>query len=571
MDIYIPTINKLILDYFPQKLASKVSLLPPPDITFGHLSTNIAIVEANKLKQDPLDVANKIVTSLYKKIDTNIIAKVEVIKPGFINFHLTTDFLLKQSEIINYKISYSQKLASYGRGKTLVIDYSAPNIAKPFGIGHLRSTNIGQAIYNLYQTLGWNCIGDNHLGDWGTQFGKLIVAINKWSKKPVDKLTIKDLERLYVKFHHQAEIDSSLIEQARLIFKKLEDNDPAIKKIWQTCVDISLSEFNRVYDILGVKIDYSYGESFYQDKLNQVIKLFIDKKLTKISQGATIVELASLPPAMLVKSDGSTTYFTRDLATVSYRLHTWKPDLIIYEVGADQTLHFQQVFSACQQVGWSPKFGFVHVAHGLIRWSTGKFSTRQGNTIHLADVITKARQTAKKIVSQIKISKNLDPTNRQQMITNVAIGAIKFADLFQHPSKDIIFDWGKVMGLSGNSGPYLQYTYARCLSVLEKSAIKETKNLSVSSLTDLPLPVENNLLSLFVQFESKIIESALTFNPSLLTQYLIKLAQTYNEFYASTKIIKSSQQTFRLFLCQTTASILYRGLKILGIVPIEKM
>jgi len=462
-------------------------------------------------------------------------------------------------------------LSEYGKSKTMVIDYSAPNIAKQFGIGHLRSTDIGQAIYNLYQILGWNCIGDNHLGDWGTQFGKLIVAINKWSTKPIDSLSIDDLEKLYVKFHQQAETDPNLIDLARLTFKRLENNDPEIKRLWQICVDISLKEFDQIYQLLDVKIDYAYGESFYQPHLEKVIKLFKEKKLAKSSKGALIVKVNPLPPAMLVKSNGTTTYFTRDLATIKYRLDTWKPDLIIYEVGSDQTLHFQQLFAACQKIGWLPKQGFAHVAHGLIRWPQGKFSTRKGDTIHLKDVIEQAIKKATKIVESTKISKSLTTKEKKGMIIDVAIGAIKFADLFQHPTKDIIFDWDKIMGLTGDSGPYLQYTYARCLSVLTKSNILETKNIALSSITDPINHQEYKLLNMFVQFEPKILESALTINPSILAQYLLKVAKEYNQFYANLKIIGQSQQTFRLFLTQTTASILEIGLKILGIKSVKKM
>lgn len=564
------SLHTLIKSWFG-KHKHKVELSTPPDLKFGHLSTNIAMILSKDLKKNPFQLAQEIVEELETTVDQNIIEKIEVIKPGFINFYFTTQFLISQSEKINYQLEFKNHLKTYGQSKTMVIDYSAPNIAKPFGIGHLRSTNIGQAIYNLYQILGWNCIGDNHLGDWGTQFGKLIVAIDKWSTKPIDSLSIDDLEKLYVKFHQQAETDPNLIDLARLTFKRLENNDPEIKRLWQICVDISLKEFDQIYQLLDVKIDYAYGESFYQPHLEKVIKLFKEKKLAKSSKGALIVKVNPLPPAMLVKSNGTTTYFTRDLATIKYRLDTWKPDLIIYEVGSDQTLHFQQLFAACQKIGWLPKQGFAHVAHGLIRWPQGKFSTRKGDTIHLKDVIEQAIKKATKIVESTKISKSLTTKEKKGMIIDVAIGAIKFADLFQHPTKDIIFDWDKIMGLTGDSGPYLQYTYARCLSVLTKSNILETKNIALSSITDPINHQEYKLLNMFVQFEPKILESASTINPSILAQYLLKVAKEYNQFYANLKIIGQSQQTFRLFLTQTTASILEIGLKILGIKSLKKM
>ncbi len=563
-------LNKTIKSWFG-KNAPKVELMTPPDPKFGHLSTNIAMILAKSKKSNPVELAHQLVADFYQKMDTDIVEKVEVINPGFINFFLKRNFLLKQVEKINYDLEFSNYLGTYGKDKTVVIDYSAPNIAKPFGIGHLRSTNIGQAIYNLYKILGWNCIGDNHLGDWGTQFGKLIVAINKWSTKPADQLTIEDLEKLYVKFHKEAENDATLVDQARVVFNQLEKGDSDIKKMWQLCVDVSLKEFDRVYELLGVKIDYAHGEAFYQDMLDKIIKAFTGKKLTQTSQKATIVKLKGLPPAMLVKSDGSTTYFTRDLATVKYRLDTWKPDLIVYEVGADQTLHFQQVFAACQKIGWVPKLGFVHVAHGLIRWPDGKFSTRSGDTIHLKDVIEEAITRAKKLTGSSQVTKSLTPPERNQMIQDVAIGAVKFSDLAQNPQKDIIFDWDKVMTLSGDSGPYLQYTYARCLSVLDKSRIKETKNISPESIIGNITSQESELLNSLFQLESKILESASATNPSVLAQYLLKLAKNYNTFYGGQKIIGSVNETLGIFLTQSTASVLHLGLTLLGLVPIEKM
>jgi len=568
MDTDLFTLIKTSLSGF----SKDIIINHPPDAKFGHLSTNLAMILAKHKKKNPFDIA----TDIKKKLDdditlTDVIEKIEIVKPGFINFYLKLDNLISQTQSLNYRLDFSKRLSNHASGKTMLIDYSAPNIAKPFGIGHLRSTNIGQAIYNTYKILGWNCIGDNHLGDWGTQFGKLIVAVDTWSKKPIDKLTIADLEKLYVRFYRQAKSDPKLLKLAQATFKKLEQTDPVITKKWQSCIDISLAEFDKVYKLLDVKIDLTLGESFYLDKMIPIISLFVKKGLAKKSQGALIVDLDPLPPAMLVKSNGATTYFTRDLATVKYRLDTWKPDKIIYEVGADQTLHFQQVFSACQKAGWLPKDGFFHVAHGLIRWKGGKFSTRKGDTIHLSDVVDKAVQEAKKIVNSTHVSKDLTPQEKENMISTVAIGAIKFSDLCQHPKRDIIFDWHKIMALSGDSGPYLQYAYARCVSVLAKTTIKEQKNISPSSIVGQPNLQETNLLNLFYQFEEKIIESADTINPSIICQYLLKVAQAYNEFYASCQIIDDPQEIFRIFLTKTTASTLQMGLNLLGIKTVDRM
>lgn len=486
----------------------------------------------------------------------DLIEKIEKVA-GFTNIFVKKEVLLKEVEKLNYEIELKEYLNRHGQGKTVVVDYSAPNIAKPFGIGHLRSTNIGQAIYNIYKLLGWNCIGDNHLGDWGTQFGKLIVAIKKWSDKQVEDLSIDDLEKLYVKFHEEAEKDVTLVDQGREWFEKLEKGDVEAKNIWQKCIEISLKEFNQVYGMLNVKIDYALGESFYQDKMAEVVELMKKKGIVSKSNGAEIVEFESMSPAMVTKTNETTTYFTRDVATIKYRLDTWKPDLMVYEVGMDQELHFRQVFETAKLMGWDGEY--VHVAHGLIRWKDGKFSTRHGKTIHLTEVINEAQERAKKIA----------PENTAEKIDAVAIGAIKFNDLAQDPKKDIIFDWEKVMSMDGNSGPYLQYTYARCQSVLQKTKILEQKNIN-----EIPTEAATEEMSLvreLAKFEEKLLEAATRFSPAVMAEYLLMVARKYNEFYGKYRIISEPEEVWRIFLTKTTSSVLKLGLELLGIKTIEKM
>jgi arginyl-tRNA synthetase len=484
-----------------------------------------------------------------------IIEKVDKVA-GFTNVWLKNEVLIEESEkILNDK--QKDELKEIGRGKTTVIDYSAPNIAKPFGIGHLRSTNIGQALYNIYQRLGWNCIGDNHLGDWGTQFGKMITAIKHWGPAVagLNMASISDLEKLYVKFHEEAEKDKTFEEEARAWFAKLENGDVEAQRIWQECVDISMKEFNRVYELLGVKIDNAYGEAFYLPMLPNVIQRMKDKGLTKESQGALIVELEGLPPAMLVKSDGATTYFTRDMATAVFRQEKWNPNLVIYEVGSEQSLHFKQVFAASRLMGWDTEY--VHIAHGLIRWKDGKFSTRKGDTIHLSEIIDTAKIQAKKIA----------PSNSEAEIEAVAIGAIKFNDLMADPKRDIIFDWERVMSMDGNSGPYLQYTYARCQSVLAKAKTNYELRITNYELNN----EEKALLRYFYQFSEKIVEAAERFSPAVICEYLLNLARKYNEFYGKHRIIGEPEEEQRLFLTTVTAKIIRDGLTILGIKTLEKM
>jgi len=554
----------------------EIKLEHPNEVIFGDYSTNIAMVLAKKESKNPREIANEIINNIKKE---ELIEKIGVAGAGFINFYLKPEVLIEEAETINYDIEFRNKLSEYGKNKTMVIDYSAPNIAKPFGIGHLRSTNIGQAIYNIYKMLGWNCIGDNHIGDWGTQYGKLTAAIiHAMDNDPrfkinddfeLDKLSITDLEKLYVAFHKEAETDEGLVDEGRDWFAKLEKGDKKAREIWQKCIDISLLEFDRVYQLLGVHIDFIHGESFYEEMLPGITKQIEEKGITEKSEGAEIVELPNMPPAMLVKSNGTTTYFTRDMATIKYRLDNWKPNLIIYEVGVDQQLHFKQVFETAKLMGWWPEDGMIHVAHGLIRWPTGKFSTRKGDTIHLSDVIEKAMTEAEKIANKSAVNKEMTATEKETMVEAVAIGAVKFSDLSSDPKKDVIFDWDKIMSLDGDSGPYLQYTYARCKSVLNKTAIKEQKN--VESYPTSFSEEEIGLIREFYKFEEKIIEASERFSPAVIAEYLLGVARKYNEFYAKNRIIDQKEEVFRVFLTRTAASIIETGLDLLGIETIEKM
>ncbi len=541
----------------------------PADKKFGDYSSNVAMVMAKKENKNPRELALSIKNKIEEIADRSLVSKVEVAGPGFINLYLSFEMLLKKVEEINYFVEYDKKLSTCGSGKTVIIDYSAPNIAKPFGIGHLRSTNIGQAIYNLYKTLGYKTIGDNHLGDWGTQFGKLITAVKKWANKDIDKLTIGDLEKLYVKFHKESEKDENLIEEGREWFSKLERGDKEAREIWQKFIAISLYEYKKVYELLGVDIDYAYGESFYEKMLPGVIEEVEKRGIAKVSDGAKIIEFDDMPPAMIEKSNGTTTYFTRDMATIKYRMETWNPDLIVYEVGADQSLHFRQLFRVAEMMGWKPGDGFVHIAHGLIRWSGGKFSTRKGDTIHLSDVIDKAMDKAKAIAEKSLIGKEMRAGEREEMIKQVAIGAIKFNDLSSDPRKDVIFDWDRIMSLEGDSGPYLQYTYARCLSLLAKTKILEQKN--IDKIPPELKAEEEDLLRELYKFEEKILESAKRFSPAVLAEFLLSIARRYNEFYGKYRIIDQAEEVFRVFLTRSTASCLSRGLKILGIEPVSRM
>jgi len=523
----------------------------------GDYSINLALQSEN-----PRQTAIKFIKKFKASKDIQkLVEKIKIAGPGFINFYLKPEVLINElNQILKQKNQYGSSQS--GKGKTMVIDYSAPNIAKRFTIGHLRSTIIGQAIYNFYQFLGWKCIGDNHLGDWGTQFGKMIIAINKWAKKSVDQLTVEEMETLYVRFHQEAEKDPRLDDQARLAFKNLEDGQKQERDLWQKLVKRSMAEFQQIYDLLDIQIDKTYGESFYKDLWSEVIKEAKAKKVAVESQGALIVSYPDdqLPPAILLKSDGATTYFTRDLATIKFRQQKWQPSLMVYEVGAEQTLHFRQVFWAAELLGWGKKDDFVHIPHGLIRLKQGKMSTRKGNVIKLDQVLQKAINRAKKFNPDTKISRA------------VGIGAIKYNDLKRHPKTGYTFDWQEALNLEGNSGPYLQYTHARCQSVLKKAS--NSSELEHSPEIN---PEELSLLRYLYQFPEIVQSAAQQYAPNLICNFLFELSQRFNTFYNQHSILQprtphpAPRTQLRLALTAATAQVLRNGLKLLGIKAPDRM
>ncbi|MFH1643476.1 MAG: arginine--tRNA ligase [Patescibacteria group bacterium] len=539
----------------------------PNDKEHGDFSCSIALSIGKILKQNPMEIAQII----YDEIELSDFDKVEIMKPGFINFFLSNNYLIDELEKI---LKEGDKYGSGTMNKTVVVDYSAPNIAKPFGIGHLRSTIIGQAIYNIYSFLGAKCIGDNHLGDWGTQFGKMIVAIKIWANEDnIKDLTIADLEKLYVKFHEESVVDGSdLEEQARSWFKKLEDGDEEARAIWQTCIDISLKEFDRIYKLLGVKIDYTLGESFYGDKMIPIIEEALKKKIAKKSRGAVIVEFEdkNLPPAMILKSDEATNYFTRDLATIKYRLEAWDPDLIIYEVGAEQKLHFKQLFKTVNLLGWISEDKLVHVAHGFYRNKEGKFSTRKGKTIHLESVLNEAIDRARKVIDDSQTNKELSDQEKNEISRIVGIGAVKYNDLSQHYSKEVVFDWDKILNLKGDSGPYLQYVYTRCASIVKKAEIDvKLKKKEVELNAE-----ELEILREIYKFPEVVRSAANKFSPNLICNFAFNLAQQFNSFYQAHSVLGADSEEskmFRVALTQGVAQILKSSLLLLGIEIPEKM
>ncbi|MCK5044170.1 arginine--tRNA ligase [Candidatus Parcubacteria bacterium] len=548
---------------FPEFVIPEVLVEHPDKQNNGDYSVNIALKLAKTVKKNPQEIAEAICAKIKP---SKAVEKIEAVS-GFINFYLSMEFFQQEISVI---LRQKDKYGSQQSKKTVVIDYSAPNIAKPFGIGHLRSTIIGQALYNIYQFLGWKCIGDNHLGDWGTQFGKLIYQIKK-KIKPKDwkKLSINELEKLYVEFHKEAETYPEMEEEARSYFKKLEKGDKEAKTIWQACVDTSLKEFDRIYKMLGIKIDYALGESFYGgEPMQKIVAELAKKKISAKSQGAIVIKYANdeLPPAMILKSDKATTYFLRDLATIKYRLKTWRPDIFVYEIGADQYLHLKQLFSAVKSLGWVKKQKLVHVAHGMIRWEHGKFSTRKGQTIHLEEVLQEAISRAMKIIESAKANIVLSEKEKKEISEIVGIGAIKYNDLSQHHSRDIIFSWEKILSMDGNSGPYLQYTVVRCQSVAKKAKAKKLE-VNLTGLNE----AEKNILKTIYKFPEIIQLAADNFSPNLICNFAHDLAQKYNLFYNQCPILSSENKETRLALNAAVGQVLKSCLKLLGISIPKKM
>ena len=541
----------------------------PSSLDHGDWATSVALSLSKRYKKPSIEVAKEIVTKLENNDELKkIISKIEIAGPGFINFWVSDEALI--AEVIKALGEHYVTSEDY-KGRKVVVEYSSPNIAKPFGIGHFRSTIIGDAIANLLEATGHTVFRDNHLGDWGTQFGKLIYAIKAWGNmEEIERSEnpVKGLVDLYVKFHEEAEKDPSLEDKAREWFKKLENGDLEAKVLWQKCVDLSLKEFERVYKILEIKFTENdglgYGESYFELMMAPVVEELKKKNLLKDGkEGAKIVEFPSdkLPPLMILKSDGATLYSTRDLATDKFRLEKYGKDVVILnEVGAEQSLYFQQLYELEKMLGWVEDGQRVHISHGLFRFKDRKMSTRKGNIVFLEDVITEAIKEAEKFGSN------------KELAETVAIGALKWNEVKRDPIKDIIFDWKEILSMDGNSGPYLQYTYARARSVLEKSNITSSSQLlekiGGSNQFD---EKEKEVARVLVHFSEIVKDAAINYSPHVLATYLFNLAQTYNSFYNSERIIGTEREEIRLLLTGATGQIIKNGLTLLGIKAPEKM
>ena len=526
------------------------------DIAFPAFS--LAKVERKAPQAIAADIAEKIDQSAFEKV---------VATGPYVNFFLDKSKISDQviKSVIEAGADYGQQ--DEGHGQNITIDLSSPNIAKPFSVGHLRSTVIGDALSNIFRKMGYNTIKINHLGDWGKQFGLLMVAYKKWgSKEAVEANPIDELLKLYVRINAEIENDPELDEEGRKWFKKLEDGDPEATELWQWFRDESLVEFNRIYKLLGVEFDSLNGEAFYNDKMDEGVQILEEKGLLKESKGASIVELddVNLPPAMIKKSDGATLYITRDIATAIYRARTYNFVKNIYAVGQEQSNHFRQLKAVLKKMGFEWSDDMIHVDFGLVTKNRQKLSTRKGNIILLEPTLQEAISRAKAQIEE----KNPELENKEEVAHAVGVGAVKFYDLKTDRRNGYDFDLEAMVSFEGETGPYVQYAYARIQSILRKANFTPSADATYS-LSD---PESWEIIKLLQDFSRVVKRAAENYDPSLIAKYAINLAQAFNKYYAHTRILdESPERDSRLALSYSTAVVLKEALRLLGVDAPEKM
>ena len=495
--------------------------------------------------------------------------KVEVVG-GYINFFINKVAFIKN--VLQEQDFGMIKPYKIGEGKNIVIDYSSPNIAKPFHIGHLRTTVIGGALYHIYEYLGYHVIGINHLGDYGTQFGKLIEGYTRWKDEyDIEKNPIDELTKIYVRINQLCEEDESVLQACRDNFKKLEEGDVYCTEIWKKFKELSLKEFQRVYDLLGSKFDSWNGESFYSDKMEEVIQKLEEKGKLITSEGAKIVDVGKdMAPCIIQKSNGSTTYATRDLAAILYRARTYDYDKAIYVTSYEQILHFKQVFTVAQYLDLDKKYvdGLEHVPYGMVRLASGKMSTREGTIVKLEDLLLEAIQRARKIIEE----KEPQLENKEETAKIIGLGAVVFNDLANNRMKDEVFDWDEVLNFQGETGPYIQYMYVRTKSVLEK-AKEPDLDASQIDYTVLGDADAMQIAKLLEQFKHILIQVTEKEEPSILSRYLIDLSQAYSTFYNNHKVLVEEENVrkARLYITKVVGEVLKKGAELLGMQMPERM
>lgn len=513
---------------------------------------------AKTLRKSPVIIANEIVDSINKP---QFLESIEAVN-GYVNFKLSKLNFVKEVVTKTLELGEHYGDSKEGEGKTICIDYSSINIAKPFHMGHLSTTIIGASLYKIYKKLGYNVVGINHLGDWGTQFGKLIVAYKMWGDKDdINKRGINALLEIYVKFHKEAEEKPELNDLARSWFKKIEDGDSEANSLFIWFKEVTLRDVQKIYERLDVHFDSYNGESFYNDKMQPIIDELEAKGLTKISNGATIVEFdesEDMPPCLIKKADGATLYATRDMAAAFYRKNTYNFYKSLYVVAYQQNLHFKQLFKVIEMMGYDWAKDMIHVPFGMVSIEGEKLSTRDGNVVFLEDVLNTAKSKALQIINE----KNPDLENKDDVAEMVGTGAVIFGALVGSRIKDISFSYDKVLNFDGETGPYVQYTYARCCSLLNK--IESTGNINYDNL----ISAESyELIKLIDKYPEILLDSAAKYEPSIVTRYIYSLACQFNKFYLEQNISNSCEddKAARLAVVKVVKDIIKNGMSLLGI------
>jgi len=535
----------------------------PPEMEMGDYAFPCFIL-AKTFKKNPALIAKELSENI--NLSNNF---EKVVNNGpYLNFYLNRTEFNKDVLKETYKNdNYGKK--DIGKDRNVIVEFSSPNIAKPFHIGHIRTTVIGNAINNIYGFMGFNTIAINHLGDYGTQFGMLISAYKKWgNRETIEKNPIKELLKLYIRFNKEAEEKPELNDEAREWFKKLEQGDEEAKSLWQWFKDVSLKEFNRVYEMLNIKFDSYAGESFYSDKMERVINELEEKNLLKSSEGAEIVDLEEydMPSPLIKKSDGSTLYITRDIAASIYRKETYDFYKNIYVVASQQNLHFQQWIKIVELMGYDWAKDCVHVPFGMVSLEEGTLSTRKGRVVFLEDVLTKAVEKTKEIIEE----RNPDLENKDEVAKKVGVGAVVFQELYNNRIKDYTFSWNKTLSFEGETGPYVQYTYARTCSIINKAKIDIDDKVDYTLLKE---DIEFEITKALYDFSNVIEDAMFKYEPFYITRYIVDLAQKYNRFYNKCPILKEEEELkkARLLITLGVNKVIKTGLNLLGIETPEKM
>ncbi|MBN7774232.1 arginine--tRNA ligase [Clostridium aminobutyricum] len=526
---------------------------------------------AKSLRKAPPMIAKDIAEKL---AGADLFDKVESVN-AYVNMYLSRKGFVQ--DVVSAAVAEAESFgrSELGKGKTVIVEYSSPNIAKPFHIGHIRSTVIGNSIYKIYDFLGYDTVRINHLGDYGTQFGKMIVAYRKWgNKEDVINAPIKTLLEYYTKFHVEVENDPSLDDEARAVFTKLENGSPEEVALWQWFRDESLKEFSRVYTMLGIEFDSYAGESFYSDKMGRILDWLKDKDLLVASEGAQIVDLEpyGMSPALITKKDGSTLYITRDIAAAVYRKETYDFYKNIYVVASQQNLHFQQWFKIVELMGCEWAKDCVHIPFGLVSLEEGTMSTRHGRVVFLEDVLTRAVEQTKEII----LEKNVNTDNVEETAAQVGIGAVMFQELSNSRIKDYVFSWNKVLNFEGETGPYVQYTHARAVSILRKAgdeAVQKAKEVSALDMSFVLGDSAYELTKLLYGFPQVVVEAAEKYEPSVVTRHIVDIAQNFNRFYHDEYILvdNEAEKLAKIALVIAAKNTIKNGLHLLGIQAPEKM